>query len=204
MVSLCATYNSFGFDYILRNSLSQPSIPQGTFEQVAVPHPSTYAQPCPWANDGESEIPNPPSLRDWLLPRVLELTYTAWDLEAFAADCGWSGPPFRWNEERRYLLRCELDAAFFHLYLGPQSQWQQQPEALTRAFPTPRHAVSYIMDTFPIVKRKDETKHGHYRTQATILQIYDALGDAMQSGVPYQTLLNPPPADEACCHSSRC
>lgn len=24
-------------------------------------------------------------------------------------------------------------------------------------FPTPRHAVSYIMETFPIVKRKDET-----------------------------------------------
>ena len=203
MVSLCATYNSFAFDYILRNSLSQPSIPQGTFEQVAVPHPSTYAQPCPWANDAKSKIPNPPSLRDWLLPRVLELTYTAWDLEAFAADCGWSGPPFRWDEERRFLLRCELDAAFFHLYLGPAPEWQQQPEALTRAFPTPRHAVSYIMDTFPIVKRKDETKHGHYRTQATILQIYDALGEAIQTGQPYQTLLNPPPADPACCHPPR-
>ena len=23
------------------------------------------------------------------------------------------GPPFRWDEERRFLLRCELDAAFF-------------------------------------------------------------------------------------------
>jgi len=26
-------------------------------------------------------------------------------------DCGWSDPPFRWDEERRILLRCELDAA---------------------------------------------------------------------------------------------
>jgi|GEM_PF-2135624 hypothetical protein len=111
-----------------------------------------------------------------------------------------SGPRFRWDEERRFLLRSELDAAFFHLYLGPQSEWQQQPEALTRAFATPRHAVSYIMDTFPIVKRKDETKHGHYRTQATILQIYDALTEAMQSGMPHKTLLTPPPADLACCH----
>ena len=162
--------------------------------------PVTYAQPCPWANDPKSEVSNPPSLRDWLLPRVLELTYTAWDLEAFAADCGWSGPPFWWDEERRFLLRCELDAAFFHLYLGPQTEWQQQPEALTRAFPTPRHAVSYIMDTFPIVKRKDEAKHGHYRTKETILQIYDALTESMQSCKPYQTRLNPPPADPACCH----
>jgi hypothetical protein len=60
------------------------------------------------------------------------------------------------------------------------------------------------MDTFPIVKRKDEAKHnGHYRTKETILQIYDALGESMASGVPYQTLLNPPPADPSCCHPQR-
>jgi hypothetical protein len=56
------------------------------------------------------------------------------------------------------------------------------------------------MDTFPIVKRKDKAKHGHYRTQATILQIYDALGEAMATGKSYQTALNPPPADPARCH----
>jgi hypothetical protein len=198
-----ANANSFIFDFCCRQKVSGTHVNIWIFKQLPAIAFETYAQPCPWANDPKSEIPNSPSLRDWLLPRVLELTYTAWDLEAFAADCGWSGPPFRWDEERRFLLRCELDAAFFHLYLGPQSEWQQQPEALTRAFPTPRHAVSYIMDTFPIVKRKDETKHGHYRTQATILQIYDALAEAMQTGVPYQTLLNPPPADPACCHPPR-
>ncbi|MBL9118173.1 MAG: N-6 DNA methylase [Verrucomicrobiaceae bacterium] len=201
--SLIANMGSFAFDFVARQKIGGMHMSAFIVSQLPVVSVATYAQPCPWANDPKSEIPNPPSLRDWLLPRVLELTYTAWDLEAFASDCGWSGPPFRWDEERRFLLRCELDAAFFHLYLGPQSEWQQQPEALTRAFPTPRQAVSYIMDTFPIVKRKDETKHGHYRTQQTILQIYDALGESMQSGTPYRTLLTPPPADPACCHSAR-
>jgi len=56
------------------------------------------------------------------------------------------------------------------------------------------------MDTFPIVKRKDEEKHGTNRTKETILQIYDALWQAITSGQPYQTLLNPPPADPRCCH----
>ena len=51
------------------------------------------------------------------------------------------------------------------------------------------------MDTFLIVKRKDESKHGHYRAKDTILQIYDALAEVMQTSQPYQTLLNPPPAD---------
>ncbi|MCX6872677.1 MAG: hypothetical protein NTW21_02560 [Verrucomicrobia bacterium] len=117
--------------------------------------------------------------------------------------CSPPGPPFRWDEERRFLLRCELDAAFFHLYLGPETEWRQQPAALTDAFPTPRHAVSYIMDTFPIVRRKDIAKHGHYRTQQTILEIYDGLAESMRTGVPYQTRLDPPPADPACCHPPR-
>jgi hypothetical protein len=165
---------------------------------------AAFGTPCPWAARPQSSIHDPPSLRDWLFPRVLELTYTAWDLEPFAQDCGWPGPPFRWDEDRRFLLRCELDAAFFHLYLGSEDDWRQQPEALTRAFPTPRHAVSYIMDTFPIVKRKDEAKHnGHYRTKETILQIYDALAESIASGIAYQTRLDPPPSDPTCCHPAR-
>jgi hypothetical protein len=58
------------------------------------------------------------------------------------------------------------------------------------------------MDTFPIVKRKDKTKHGHYRTKETIRQIYDALQESIRTGQPYQTLLDPPPADPRCCHLS--
>jgi len=139
-----------------------------------------------------------------MFPRVLELTYTAWDLEPFAQDCGWPGPPFRWDEERRFLLRCELDAAFFHLYLCAESDWRQQPAALTEYFRTPRDAVAYIMDTFPIVKRKDEAKfNGNYRTKRVILEIYDEMAQAMSTGVPYQTRLNPPPADPACCHPQK-
>jgi hypothetical protein len=34
---------------------------------------------------------------------------------AFANDCGWSGPPLCWDKDRRFLLRCELDAAVFLL-----------------------------------------------------------------------------------------
>ena len=76
---------------------------------------------------------------------TLELSYTAWDLEALALDCGYSGPPFRWDEERRFLLRCELDAAYFHLYLGSPAEWGTDSPQLREMFPTPRDAVDYIM-----------------------------------------------------------
>ena len=59
------------------------------------------------------------------------------------------------------------------------------------------------MDTFPIVKRKDEAAYGCYRTKDTILEMYDTMQQAMTSGQPYQTRLEPPAADAQCCHPAR-
>jgi hypothetical protein len=131
----------------------------------------------------------------------MELTYIAWDLKRFAEDCGYDGPPFRWNEDRRFLLRSELDALFFLLYLGSVQEWVDQPAALRESFPSPRDAASYIMDTFPIVKKRDEQEHGgHYRTKDTMLEIYDAMAEATRTGVPYQSRLCPRPADASVAH----
>jgi len=112
----------------------------------------------------------------------LELLYTSWDLEAFAQDCGWFGPPFRWDEDRRFQLRCELDAAFFHLY------------GLNR------DDTAYILDTFPIVKRKDEEKFGTYRTKDRILELYDSLAECQRTSNAFVSSLNPAPASMAAAH----
>lgn len=81
------------------------------------------------------------------------------------------------------------------------------PEELTelkRHFPNPRDAVAYILDTFPIVKRKDEEKYdGDYRIKRVILEIYDEMAEAVHTGIPYKTHLDSPPADARCCHPSR-
>ncbi len=66
-----------------------------------------------------------------------------------------------------------------------------------------RNAVAYIMDTFPIVRDKDEEKYGEYRTKSVILEIYDEMAEAIRTGKPYQTHLDPPPADPRCCHPPR-
>jgi hypothetical protein len=139
---LLANLSSFPMDFAVRLKVPGTHLTYGIIKQLPLLAAAHYAERCPWSTGMQT-------LQQWLLPRVLELTYTAWDLEPFAQDCDWDGPPFRWDEERRFLLRCELDAAFFHLYLGFEDEWCRQPEALTRAFPTPRHAVDYIMDTFP-------------------------------------------------------
>jgi hypothetical protein len=61
----------------------------------------------------------------------------------------------------------------------------------------------YIMDTFPIIKSKDEEKKDDYHTKLVILAIYDALAESIRSDQPYQTRLDPPPADSRCCHPPR-
>jgi hypothetical protein len=55
--------------------------------------------------------------------------------------------------------------------------------------------VDYILETFSFVKRKDEQAHGAYRTKRVILDIYDAMQQAMETGTPYHTRLDSPPAN---------
>jgi hypothetical protein len=158
LACLAAALNSFAYDYLLRGSLTQPSIPQSTSEQIPVPTPKDLA------NYGH-----------FLLARVLELTYTADDMAPYARELGDRGSPFRWDIERRSLIRAELDALFFHIYgIGPAD-------------------VDYIIETFPIVKRRDVERYGFFRTKKLILDIYDAMAEALGTDKPYQTILDPLP-----------
>lgn len=64
------------------------------------------------------------------------------------------------------MIRAELDALSFHLY-GIN-----------------RDDVDYIMETFPIVKRKDVAEYGTYRTKERILEVYDRMAEAGVSQEP--------------------
>ena len=211
-VVLPALFCTFACDFPARLKMGGTHLNFFVARQIPTIAPQVLNQLAPWGGSDGSTM-------DWLLPYALELSYTTWDLASFATDCGYGGPPFQWDEERRFLIRCELDAAFFRLYLPadqegswrparatdgcPYDETPEQLAELTRHFPSPRDAVSYIMDTFPIVRRKDEQTYGEYRTKRMILDIYDAMQEAAATGEPYQTLLDPPPADPRCCHPPR-
>jgi len=189
-----AAMTSWILDYTARQKIGGTSLTYFYFKQFPLPSPEFYSAAAPWQPES--------TVAEWLLPRVVELTYTACDLEPFGVDCGYAGPPFVWDEERRFLLRAELDAAFFHLYLGTSDEWSRDAsDALKSKLPTPRDAVSHILETFPIVKKKDLESFGTFRTKDTILSIYDALTTAITISTPYQTKLSPPPAAPSVRHS---
>ena len=95
--------------------------------------------------------------RELVRDHVLRLTYTAHDMAPFAHDLGYEGPPFAWDEEERRHLRARLDALYFLLY------------GLSR------EDAGYVLDTFPIVRKEDETRFGRYRTKDLILAYVNAL-----------------------------
>lgn len=157
-----AATNSFCCDYVARLRFSGRHLNVTTFNQLPVPRRSN----------------------DLLCTRrVLELSFTAECLAPFAASLDYHGSPFVWDEERRFEIRCELDAAFFHLY-GIDND----------------DDVDYIMETFPIVKRKDEKQYGTYRTKNRILEIYREMARCMAASddstfqvSSFKSHLNPPP-----------
>ncbi|TYB36470.1 N-6 DNA methylase [Micromonospora sp. AP08] len=146
---LLATLSSFVLDYLLRQKMSGTNLTYHLLKQLPVLPPERYDQPVPWDPKGGA-------LDAWVRSRVLELTYTADDLAPYARDLGNDGPPFPWDPAHREFLRAELDAAYFHLY------------------GIDRDDVAYIMDTFKVVRQKDQAAHGEYRTKRLILDRYDA------------------------------
>ncbi len=172
VAALYANLNSFILDYTARLDTGGTHLNYFTVKQLPVLPPDTYEAVAPW-QPGQT-------LRDWIAARVLELSFTAWDLQTFARDLGYAGPPFRWDVERRFELRCELDAAFFHLY------------GITR------EDVAYIMSTFPIVERRETQAHGSYRSRDRILELYDAMADGT-----WRSALHPPAADPLAAHEMR-
>ena len=46
-----------------------------------------------------------------------------------------------------------------------------------------RDELDYVLETFPIVKRRDIQKYGDYRTKLTILDCYGRLGTAREDSL---------------------
>jgi len=162
---LQANLSTFALDYCARQKATGTHLKYFVFKQLPALPPRAYDEPMLWLGGATPAT--------WIRERVLELTFTAFDIEPFAADLRDDGPPFRWDEERRFAIRAELDAAFFHLY------------------DIERDDVGYIMDSFVAFQHNDAARFN--RTKELILQVYDAMTEAARTGMSYQTILEPPP-----------
>lgn len=156
------------FDYIARQKLSGTGMTYFIVKQLACPSPDQFSSPAPWRQKEQLET--------WLKPYALELSYTSHRLRPYADDLGDNGPPFRWEPDRRALLRADLDAGFLHIY------------GLNR------DEAEHVLDSFPVVRKYDGRDFGEYRTKRLVLEAYDRMAEAIANGGKGWKPLADPPA----------
>lgn len=106
---------------------------------------------------------------DFIVPRVLELTYTAHDLKPWAEDLDYFGPPFSFDPDRRALLRAELDAYYAKLYGLTRDELRYMLD------PADVMGPGYPSETFRVLKNNEEKEFGEYRTRRLVLEAWDRL-----------------------------
>ena len=150
---LLATISSLAADYFARQKIGGTHMNYFVGSQLPVLEPSDFPQ----------------TETDFIVPRVLELTYTSHSMKPFAEDLGYSGSPFAWNEDRRAILRAELDARIAQLYGLSRDQLRYILD------PSDVYGTDYPSETFRVLKNNDVAKYGEYRTAKLVLQAYDQL-----------------------------
>jgi len=137
---LLANLNSFILDYVARQKVQGTSLNLYIVEQLPVIPAEKFLHKI-----GRK------TTESLIREEVLRLTYTAYDMEGFARDQAYKGPPFPWDEDARRHSRARLDALFFMLY------------------GLDRDTADYVLSTFPIVRDEDEKNFGKYLTRDLIL-----------------------------------
>ncbi|HDR9104566.1 TPA: N-6 DNA methylase [Burkholderia vietnamiensis] len=150
---------SLTFDYVARQKVGGTHLTYGYLKQLPVLPPDGYTS----------------AALEFIVPRVLELTYTAYDLAPWADDLvaydhrpdAERGQPFAWNPERRAQLRAELDAYYARFYGLTRDELRYILD------PADVMGTEYPSQTFRVLKNSEMKEFGEYRTQRLVLEAWD-------------------------------
>ncbi len=151
--ALVACLNSLTCDFVARQKLGGNNLSIFILEQLPILPPSVYS-------DADLEF---------IVPRVLELTYTSYSMQQFARDLGFEGKPFTWDEIRRDHLRTELDAWYARAYRLTRDELRYILD------PADVMGEAYPSETFRVLKNSEIKKYGEYRTRRLVLEAWDRL-----------------------------
>lgn len=153
LASLDANVSALVFDYVARQKVGGANFNFFIPKQLPVLPPNRYT---------ETDFA-------FIVPRVLELTYTVHDLQPWAQDLGYNGEPYAFNPDRRAVLRAELDAYYAKLYGLTRDELRYILD------PADIMGEDYPSETFRVLKNKELREYGEYRTQRLVLEAWDKL-----------------------------
>jgi hypothetical protein len=150
---LLANMNSLVLDYAAKQKIAGTNLTYFYLKQFPILPPRFYTEPR----------------LAYITPKVLELTYTSHSLSPFARDLGHDGPPFAWDEDRRALLRADLDAFYARAYGLTRDDLRYILD------PADVKGADYPSETFRVLKEKEIRQHGEYRTRRLVLEAWDRM-----------------------------
>lgn len=150
---LVANFSSLIFDFVTRQKVGGNNFNFFILKQLPVIPPERYT-----GKDIE-----------YITPRLLELVYTSWDMQPFALDMGYNGEPFKWNPNRRALIRAELDAYYAKLYGITRDELRYILD------PADVYGADFPSETFRVLKNNEIKQYGEYRTQRLVLEAWDRM-----------------------------
>lgn len=154
IAALLGNLNSLTLDFVARHKVGGNHMNFFIYKQLPVLSPSFYS---------DSDI-------EFIVPRVLELTYTAHDLKAWAEDLDYDGPAFPWDPTRRAQLLAELDAYYARLYGLSRDELRYILD------PSDVMGEDYPSETFRVLKNNEIREFGEYRTRRLVLEAWDNFG----------------------------
>ncbi len=168
--ALLANLSALVFDFVARHKTGGTHMNYFIYKQLPVLPPDRYT---------EADL-------DFIVPRVLELTYTARDLQPWAEELvsAWKTEtgdwkpgtpeairrtpltPFPYDPDRRAILRAELDAYYARLYGLTEEELRYILD------PTDVMGEDYPSETFRVLKEKEVREYGQYRTRRLVLEAW--------------------------------
>lgn len=151
--ALLGNLSAVVLDYIARLKVGGTHLTYGYLKQFPILPPNRYI---------EADLA-------YIVPRVLELTYTTHDLKPWAEDLGYDGQPFPWDPDRRAVLRAELDAYYARLYGLTRDELRYILD------PSDVMGDDYPSETFRVLKNSEMREFGEYRTRRLVLAAWGRL-----------------------------
>ena len=168
---MLANLSALTFDFVARHKTGGTHMNYFIYKQLPILPPGHYT---------EDDL-------SFIIPRVLELTFTATDITPWAEnlisqwkldDGNWKPDtpepirrsplvPFPFDQERRAVLRAELDAYYARLYGLDRNELRYILD------PEDEMGNDYPSETFRVLKDREIREYGEYRTQRLVLEAWD-------------------------------
>ena len=104
----------------------------------------------------------------FIVPRVLELTYTSYSLKPWAEALGHDGEPFVYDEARRGILKAELDVFFAKKYGLTEEEFRYILD------PKDVKGENFPSESFRTLRDDELSRFGEYRTRRLALEAWRA------------------------------